>query len=339
MLGDLAIAYLFLGGAGAGALLVCALVDLVWLREPFGYERPSRGLSRWPVERLLGLALLVGLLMGSIGAGCLTFDLGRADRMLALLILPPRSLMNWGAWGLMALMALGLFLVLVRFLSLPAIGRGVVAATEIALVPVALFVMAYTGFLLQALAGVRFWGLVPVVVLFVLSSLSCGIAVPVVIQALAWRDEFTAQLARTLLSIDLVVVALEIAAAVFLVVLAGGSSHPGIQASYASLMEGSAAPWWWVGFGACGLLAPLVCEAVLLISPFRTNALQLSVAAGVLVLMGGVALRIAIVDAGSFREMELQPPAAEQPSAAPDPAVPEEDPNRDITDQWVFTLQ
>ena len=36
MLGELAVLYLFLGGAGAGCVAACSLVDLLWLREPFG---------------------------------------------------------------------------------------------------------------------------------------------------------------------------------------------------------------------------------------------------------------------------------------------------------------
>ena len=33
MLGELAVLYLFLGGAGAGCVAACSLVDLLWLRE------------------------------------------------------------------------------------------------------------------------------------------------------------------------------------------------------------------------------------------------------------------------------------------------------------------
>ena len=36
MLSNLVIAYLFCGGAGAGAIAVTALLDLAWVRTPFG---------------------------------------------------------------------------------------------------------------------------------------------------------------------------------------------------------------------------------------------------------------------------------------------------------------
>lgn len=310
MLGDLAIAYLFLGGAGAGALVVCCLTDLLWLKEPFGRERVPRGLSRWPVERLVGLSMLAGLLMVAAGAVCLTFDLGRVDRVISLLLSPPASLMNWGSWALVALIALSCFAVAVRFLAIPAIGRGAMIAVEAAAVPVAVFVMAYTGFLLQTLYGARFWGLWPVVALFVLSSLSCGIAVPVLLQAVVGKDEFTDALAQTLLKVDVPVIVLEVAVAVALLVLAGGSNHPGIQASFASLVQGPAAAWWWAGFAVCGLALPFACEAASLATRVPEGALRLAVAAAIFVLIGGVSLRVAIADVGSFRPLELSAPAS-----------------------------
>ncbi len=321
MLGDLAIAYLFLGGAGAGALMACCLTDLLWLKEPFGRERVPRGLSRWPVERLVGLSMLAGLLMVVAGAVCLTFDLGRIDRLINLLLSPPVSLMNWGSWALVVLIALGCFAVAVRFLAIPAIGRGAMIAVEAAAVPLALFVMAYTGFLLQTLYGARFWGLWPVVALFVLSSLSCGIAVPVLLQAVVGKDEFTDALAQALLKVDVPVIVLEAVAAVVLLALAAGSSHPGIQASFASLIQGSAAAWWWAGFAVCGLALPFACEAASLASHVPAGALRLAVAAAVFVLVGGVSLRVAIADAGSFRPLELSSPVA---SAEEEPTEGEE---------------
>lgn len=335
VLGDLAIAYLFLGGAGAGALLVCCLTDLIWLKEPFGHERAARGLSRWPVERLVGLSMLAGLLMVVAGAVCLTFDLGRIDRMVSLLFSPPVSLMNWGSWALVALIVLGCFAVAVRFLAIPAIGRGAMAAAEIVLVSVAFFVMAYTGFLLQTLYGARFWGLWPVVLLFVLSSLSCGVAVPVLLQAVVGKDEFTDALAQTLLKVDVPVIALEAVAAVVLLVLAANSGHPGIQASFASLAQGSAAPWWWAGFIACGLALPLGCEAASLVSRVPEGALRPAVAAAIFVLIGGASLRVAVVDAGSFRPLELSAPAEEQ-SFTDDLGANQEDARQE---RFLFNLQ
>ena len=47
MLGELAVLYLFLGGAGAGCVAACSLVDLLWLREPFGRRRFTGPTRRW----------------------------------------------------------------------------------------------------------------------------------------------------------------------------------------------------------------------------------------------------------------------------------------------------
>lgn len=304
MLGELAIAYLFLGGAGAGALLVCALVDLLWLHEPFGIERAARGLSHWPVERLLGLALLAGWLMVACGVVCLAFDLGRIDRLISLLISPPVSLMNWGAWGLALLLAVGGALVAVRFLCLPWAACGLVTALEVLAAALALFVVAYTGFLLQALAGVRFWGLWPVVLLFVLSALSCGIAVPLLLCAVVPSDEVVESLSGGLLRVDFAVIVTESLTAAVLVAVAAASDHPGIQTSLSLLLRGDAALWWWA-FAACGLVIPAAVELLALCSSSGETARRAALCAAAVILAGGVSLRIAIVDAGAFRALEL----------------------------------
>ncbi|WP_282209753.1 NrfD/PsrC family molybdoenzyme membrane anchor subunit [Parvibacter caecicola] len=304
VLGELAIVYLFLGGAGAGALLVCALVDLLWLHEPFGIERTARGLSHWPVERLLGLALLAGWLMVACGVVCLAFDLGRIDRLTSLLISPPVSLMNWGAWGLALLLAVGGALVAVRFLCLPWAARGLVTALEVLAAALALFVVAYTGFLLQALAGVRFWGLWPVVLLFVLSALSCGIAVPLLLCAVVPSDEVVESLSGGLLRVDFAVIVTESLTAAVLVAVAAASDHPGIQTSLSLLLRGDAALWWWA-FAACGLVIPAAVELLALCSSSGETARRAALCAAAVILAGGVSLRIAIVDAGAFRALEL----------------------------------
>ena len=37
MFSVLAVGYLFLGGAGAGAIAVASILDLVWVKAPFGH--------------------------------------------------------------------------------------------------------------------------------------------------------------------------------------------------------------------------------------------------------------------------------------------------------------
>ena len=345
MLGELAIAYLFLGGAGAGALVVCTLVDLLWLKEPFGPDRAARGLSRWPVERLMGLAFLTGWLMVACGVVCLAFDLGRIDRLISLLTSPPVSLMNWGAWGLALLLVTAGGLVAVRFLNLPWAGGALVTALEIAAVLLGLFVVAYTGFLLQTLAGVRFWGLWPVVLLFVFSALSCGIAVPLLLQAVVPSDDAVDQLVGGLVRADFAVIAAEALTAVALVAVAAASNHPGIQASLSSLLRGDAALWWWA-FAACGLAIPVVAELASLRAAHWEMARRATLCAAAVILAGGVALRIAIVDAGAFRALELAP-SSQESAAPPAPSAPDyldgEDAAADYepqpADSFPFTLQ
>ena len=60
MFGTLTTAYLFLGGAGAGALALASLVDLVWLKQPFGVMARVSLDEALPAERLVAFTLLAG---------------------------------------------------------------------------------------------------------------------------------------------------------------------------------------------------------------------------------------------------------------------------------------
>lgn len=72
--------YLFLGGAGAVAAVVCALLDLVVVKESFGNSLYEAGLSGAPLSKMVSYGMLAGLLCLVVGAPSLLFDLGRIDR-------------------------------------------------------------------------------------------------------------------------------------------------------------------------------------------------------------------------------------------------------------------
>ena len=175
MFGAFAVFYLFLGGAGAGAIAACSLIDLLAVKQPFGTSSYGPGPSVRPLGRIVDYGFLAGFVALAVGIVSLLLDLGRIDRALALFLSPTMSVMTLGSYALAALGVLGAALVLVRFMYLPFVKRSVVVALEAIAVAVALVVMLYTGLLLQSLGAVPLWSTPWLPALFAASSLSCGI--------------------------------------------------------------------------------------------------------------------------------------------------------------------
>lgn len=316
MFGELIAAYLFLAGTGAGGIAVASLADLLAVRAPFGEGAPPSVAEASPAERLAAFTLAASWGALALGTACLAADLGRIDRVLALFLAPAPTLMNLGAWALAALAAV---------------------------------VAVYAGLLLSMLPGVRLWASPAVPVLFVLSAASCGCAVVVGAALFVENDGEVRRLVRRVLTVDIAVVVAEMAAAAWFLGAALASDHPGVAASAESLLHGSAALPWWIGFGLCGLLVPLVAETVLGLRgrsrhgagglerfPVATrsaapvpdaSSATTSVAPAVLavlaacVLVGGIGLRGAIVDAGAHRPLELRDPASVSVGTDPSPAA------------------
>ena len=180
MLSSLSIAYLFLGGTGAGAVLVACLLDMLWAHEPFGAAVPcSLGASSLQ-HRAIAFTCAVGTLCLIAGSLCLLFDLGRLDRVIFLIQNPSLTYLTFGAVALGLLIACAAFLTLVRFVFLPIIPGVLVVVIESLACVLSLGVMLYTGLLLESLGSVSAWNTPLVPILFLLSSASCGIAVALV---------------------------------------------------------------------------------------------------------------------------------------------------------------
>ena len=315
MFSVLAVGYLFLGGAGAGAIAVASILDLAWVRAPFGHASRIGIGEAMPLERTVAVGMLAGFAALALGMLFLLFDLGRIDRVASLLLRPSLSFLTVGTYALAGLAACAALLVAVRFAYLPSVPRGAVRAVEAAAAVVAVVVMLYTGLLLQNTGAVALWSSPLVPVLFLLSSLSCGIATLLLAAYFAPADAGIAWLFRTLARADAVIVVLEAVAAALFVAFALADDHPGAAASAQRLAEGDLALWWWVGFALCGLVVPLAVEGVLSARGSFSEACRTGLAvAAVLVLVGGFSMRTALAEAGSPRELALEGAAAEQTS-------------------------
>lgn len=227
MFSVLAVGYLFLGGAGAGAIAVASILDLAWVKAPFGHASRIGIGEATPLERTVAVGMLAGFGALALGMLFLLFDLGRIDRVTSLLLRPSLSFLTVGTYTLAGLAACAALLVAVRFAYLPSVPRGAVRAVEAAAAVVAVVVMLYTGLLLQNTGAVALWSSPLVPVLFLLSSLSCGIAALLLAAYFAPADAGIAWLFRTLARADAVIVVLEAVAAALFVAFALADDHPG----------------------------------------------------------------------------------------------------------------
>lgn len=320
MFGDLAVLYLFLGGAGAGCVSVCCALDLALVRQPFGLRAAyGPGPSAEPRERTIDFAFALGFALLAAGVVCLLADLGRVDRVASIFLSPRLSALAVGAWALAVLLVISAALALVRFLYLPEVPQGAVRAGEALALPVALVAMTYTGVLLEGLGGVAFWMTPLLPALFVLSSLSCGTAA--VFAAAPFSGPTSNELLRMLkllVRFDALIIVAEAAVAAAFLLWAGQSAHPGAAASLNAIMEGRAALAWWLGFGVCGIAIPLAVELVFGRRVNRAGHARKALAmAAACALVGALCMRWAVVDSGTHRDLELE----EAPVALYDGAV------------------
>ena len=234
----------------------------------------------------------VSLAAGSI---CLVKDLALPEKALLLFIKPTFSAITVGTYALT-----GLLLCLAVLIRLDFRGRGFAyRAAEGVLRCVAailsIVIIVYTGLLLSTMAAVPFWMSVFVPVLFVLSSLSTGIAGIAFFAAFprpALRE--TSDALRSLLRMDIAIIALEIVSVLALGI--GVFGNTAAIVSVETLINGQLAPQFWIGFILCGLAAPIVMEVVF--SSRLSSKPAFYIVLGCLILTGAFFLRYCTVVGG-----------------------------------------
>ena len=305
--GGLTIFYLFLGGAGAGAVTVCCVADLLFVRQPFGFAAGYvAGPSASPHVRMIDCSFAMGFALLVAGIVCLLADLGRTDRVLSLFLNPHGTALTVGAYSLAILLFVAAFLALVRFLYIPEIPQAAIRLAEGIAIPVALVVMAYTGVLLQTVGGIAFWRTPLLPVLFVLSSLSSGIALVFTLAPLAGiANAAQRHLLTRFARADMVLIVLEALATIAFLLWASNQTHPAAVASYETITQGNTALAWWFGFMFCGMLVPFIAELTLAVMSNDILLRKVLAVVGALVLIGAICMRWAVVESGEFSALEL----------------------------------
>lgn len=301
--------YLFLGGMGAGAFVMAAVLFLIDRTK----HRLIVCVSMWAAL----VSLAVGLLL-----------------LLTELITPARGLIMWqsfghftswmtyGAWGAFAAMAV--FAVSALLAARPVgvwlakkwkwFGKnGIALRRVLAVVGIALgaFVAVYTGMLLMSAGSVPLWDTPLLPLLFTVSAFDTGVALVELVAVAAAKKDPLAPKARTLMErvvVVLVVVEMLVLAA-FLASMLGGDVQTAIGATGAASAEllttGGLAACFWGMVVACGLVLPLVMAVASLVLHKRDKKQGKKRAFGPLMalgavgaLIGGCELRFLILAAG-----------------------------------------
>ena len=289
--------YLFLGGTSAGAYAVLAVLDVAsnmstWNRhdERNRASHAPKSLCESTYQRIRRIVYGATLCILMLGVLCLIADLGRPDAFYYLLLYPTSSLISIGALALSLLMGSSLAAFGDAAFSLGAHVRRALWVLKAVGIPVAFVVMAYTGMLLKSVVAVKFWQTMWLPVLFVLSALSCGCAVIMLALCSCEDRRAVRQWDVKLLRFDFVFVVLEL----LVTILLFASLAP---VASADVLTGRHSQLFWGGFVLCALLLPIVIEMFSLMSGRHLSA-PATAFASVLVLVGGLCLRLVMVAAG-----------------------------------------
>lgn len=282
------VAYLFLAGAGAGAFFAAACASM--------WDAAVRSDASERMLRTCQAGFYAAPCLVVLAALFLLLDLGNAQRAWLVVLSPFQSVMSAGAW-LVALLAAASCAVAASA-ALGSVPRALLWTCCVVGAPCALGVMGYTGLLLSDLVSIDFWRTPWLVALFVASSLSCGVAVVVALDAALAPPSY--EVSRGLWKAGAVLGCVEAAVLVAFVVAQSGFTDSA-RASCELLLEGRLAPMFWGGVVATGLALPLAAHAFERALPGRAAMLAASLG----VLVGGLLLRYCIVAAASFSPLVL----------------------------------
>jgi protein NrfD len=285
--------YLFLGGWTAGIMVLCGWALWKGQRD----ERPHATFS-------LASSGLFTLAFGAISAGMLALflDLEHKLHVWRLYVtFKPLSPMSWGAWILLLVypvLLMGILLdpprrLVARVPRLEPVWRALAdnlavrRITGLVSIVTGVALGIYTGILLSALGARPLWSSAILGPLFLFSGLSAAAAFAHWASPDQPEREYLAKIDNQFLASELAMVFL------FLIGLAT-STEAHLQAAHLFL-GGPYTAVFWVGVVGMGIVLPLVIQSLAV-----THRVPHTPLAPVLVILGGLALRVVIVSAGQI---------------------------------------
>ncbi len=302
------ILYLFLAGVGAGAMTVSSSVLLRGGGGGFGGDHFA--LARYgaliaPLPVMVGCGLLI-LELGS-------FEAGHYFKWINLYLTINLSPMSIGTWLLTGFIGLSVIYAY-TFISRDAAEndgmKGLRNTVAWIGVPLGISVAVYTGILLGAMPARPFWNSPVLALLFLVSSISTGVAVIILVRAVLHKKTGDEEVERRfhesgylLTASDALLIGFELMV-VFLFIMYAYLTVGSVQAAVQVILPGGGlATLFWLWFVIIGLVLPAIVELRYVLPRLLYHreyqvSRALDIAVPVLVLIGGFMLRYVVVVAG-----------------------------------------
>jgi len=287
-------AYLFLGGAGAGSLIVLSFIELL---DTLQQVTKKRLLPLWPINLLRELfrrcwpICLIVLMVASL---CLFVDLGRPDRVLMLFLAPRFSAITIGSFSLILSILCALVFSVFRTFDSVSLPNSYSLVFCISGIAAGITTALYTGILLNELVSVLFWNSFFIPLLFFLSSLSMGIACVLSGGALVVSRRSAYRAFKRLCRFDGALIILEMLClgAWLIFALIAPTTKDTVQV----FLSGELSWIFWLGLIFCGMVIPLFLEFRITENNHSSQMLWIAF----LIIVGGFVLRYCIVEAAAY---------------------------------------
>ena len=243
--------YLFLAGAGGGAFVIGAFVDLALrFKDPACLAR---------VSSVTDAGLVAGPALVALGSVFLVLDLGAPERAFAVFLSPVTSVLGFGAWSVAVFCFAAVGALVMGIVQDTRTGRAVEFVLQVVAMAAALCVIGYSGVFLSLWPAVPFLNTPFVPVLFTASALATGAAVLIVVGFCRQNRPEVEEGLGGLVMLDLMLVVVE-AGVLAAFLLASAQAGDAVGASADALMTGRFAGAFWLGAVGLGLAAPFVVD-------------------------------------------------------------------------------
>jgi formate-dependent nitrite reductase membrane component NrfD len=266
--------YLFLGGLGGGIVIISAVADLFL-----------------DMGSIFAMGPFIAAVLIGLGSMLLVFELGNPSRFWRVIATRKVAEMTVGAWMLTLLMVAGLvysscWLMLLPWYDLEGLRQAFAWICLILGIGVAL----YTGVFLGTLKSRPFWNGPALPVLFLILSLSTGIAAQILIVSIwPWGGNTiqAADITPLLRAASIGFLVLEGIILLVYVFMMRTSVNVRASVPAASWLNGNRALIFWIGAVIAGILLPILL--------YSLQITVTAIAAALLVLAGGAILRFLVV--------------------------------------------
>lgn len=296
MYGPLIIGYLFLGGTAAAGLLITAVQSLFFVAKRHGVTpwATAPGRAGEGVEAFFRRGYLVSWALLLFAMVMLFFDLGRPGQALLVFLNLRRTVISFGAVCLALEALVGALLVAATTFKVSLLQGRVQVVLNLICCLVSPAVMGYTALFLMSNVGISLWSTWTLVPLFVFSSLSCGLALVMLLDHFFKDLTLAPFVAAPLHKAHVISAVLELVSLVLFAVITW--LNPQCATAVQALLQPKMLMVVSVGVLGMGILAPLAAE----VSAVARRDYRPSAAACALGLVGGVLLRYCIIVCGVY---------------------------------------